>query len=1304
MGLGHSSHQPSKRDGELVPHRQNFKLSGLPLLPYERQLIDFLEISEAEYRQYRADLINSGKPRPAEYGLVPDVQAGPATPFLVQIAIGLVLTGIGILLAPKPQAPKRDEREQLKLADQTGQSRFNSIGGFNASQQIAELGATIPIPFGRYEEFTRDGHTYSTGGLMASPQLVWSRMFSYGTHQGFKGLYVIGECLNDTAVFIAGKDDPTKPDEAGIQIGTLPLDALPDQQQAVYWNTNYQDARVKSQDLIYGTRATPAAGDPQTNDDIFNCPVLAEPEAPGFCMTYSPGGDTSFGFHSPISNGMGFMMNFRIIPMPSLPGDDDPGDRIKMERRKIAGKAGDTLGEGMGTTGRGYSSQMGIISLNGWEPSDRETLVDVNVGDEIRFWIRKECINQDNVDLNEGDGSLKANDVNNAINSRRAAADDALQIGETFMIGRTIWQVINRTQAVWRPDTVNDEGNGSLGGGQEVYATLKMIETTTGEGATKIGLPGKRAIETFVTWEGGDLDETLWNGPSFWALGNASLAVIRNVRPAEVTEFGIKSQVWNQANGLCNFSNLPTAEELAEYESDGNTLTSGAMSLYYKRTSCFTLWIRPVSETATNYPWKPIGEQYCVTGSQPVDQYNFIRVTDLSGQRDSTGRISARQMEFRFIPKNSAELSFLANSGEVFIRLNAKTGAVRQKTYTTDYGDFMVHCVGDEVVWDDADPERSILYNDEYWTSGRKGSSVEETRPSEARTVEVLGDSPIGRLGSYCAFLNGNKNPDDYQNQTITADHTIDKGDKSITCRFYLTTTFIGSDSEYYEVFDREWYFYISRIEVLSVDGDWGDDEQFEDLASDSNHYSDIVNQIYFDDEQFEYGFRFAISAVVTEIVNRPESAARRFGGKTQINTYSLYDEVNCSASSGPEHAIVYVNETVTPVNVPIYAFTSMGLAVRSSNQLNSIEQVRVWIGDGVRVKRWEDGTFGPSNLFSDLVYYLLTDKIAGLGTWNSNGVWTNTSTFEATSKFLKANGIKFDGTVEQKVNLRSYLTQLAPLNLCNFVIANGQFSIIPALPFDPNSYQISADALEIKAVFSSGNIVEGSYKLEYLDRAERENIKAVMVYRNGKKNKLPQSDAILVRWKDVTSDRAPQTVFDMTNFCTDKEQAKLVGRYMLSLKRRIDHAINFQTLPLGLSLAPGDYIRVITEDAPNSDFSIGAVSPQNGQILSVMELADGSHEVTAYVPGSDAVRLITMEVLNGRVTDPALYGTLFTTLTLTEHQNTYIVEQLELGEDGMVNVTASFFPTDEQGRSLLALDALDEPLADGSSRFMYVD
>ena len=1313
MGLGHSPHQPSKRVGELVPHRQNFELSGIPLLPYERQLAAFLGLTEAEYRQYRDELINSGKPRPAEYALIPDIRNEPisTTTILVNLAIGLALTAVSYLLMPKPRAPgkgRESETESIKLSDQTGRSRFNSVAGFDGVQQIAELGATIPIQFGRYEEHTRDGSTYFTGGFMASPQLVWSRMFSYGSHQGIKALYTIGECLNDPAVSIAGQDDPTRPDEAGIQIGTLPIDALPDQQQAVYWNTNYQDARVTAKDLIYGTRATPSAGDPQENDDIFNCPLLSGDNLPGFCMAYTPGGDTTFGFHSPISNGMGFMMNFRIIPLPAKekPTKDgeepeftnsgsDPDNRIKMERRKIAGSDGDDRDEGMGTTGRGYSSQMGAYSLNGNVYENRTELVDVKIGDVIQFKIRANCFNNSNIRITDADGKVNANDVNNAINARRAAADDALQVGEVFMIGRTLWQVTDRTKEVWLPQEVSDDGNGSAQDGTEVNVTLKMIESTTVEGVTKIGMPGKKAIEEFVLWEGGGIPEDKWNGPSFWALGRASLAVVRNVRPAEVTEFGIRSRVWNQASGLCNFSDLPTPNELAEYEWEGNQLTSGTMSLYYKRTSCFTIWIRPVSDTGVNYPWKPIGEQFCVSGNQPVDQFNFISIKDLSGPR---------QMEFRFIPKNSAELSYLANSGEAFMRLDAKKGDYRSRTYQTDYGSFVISFVGeDNVIWDNGDARKGILYNEEYWSSGRKSSSFEVRRPSAASEYERKGNAEYGISSSYSAFLLGNRNPDDYRDQTRDAIRTIDKGSsKSITCKFKYRSVELGRDSDYYRNFNRRYYWLLESIEVTSVSGSWGSDETFEDLTDESNYYSDRVDGL---GNGGNYGYVFQVSATITEIVNRPEQAARRFGGKTQINAYNLYDEVTTSASSGPEHAVVYVNETVTPANVPGYQFTSMGLALRSSNQINSIEQVRVWIGDGVRVKRWASNDYGPSNLFSDLVYYLLTDDIAGLGTWNSKSVWAKADTFESASKFLQANNIRFDGSIEEKVNLRSYLTEMAPLNLCNFVIANGQFAVVPALPYDPNTYEIKSDALAIKQVFSEGNIVDGSYSIEYLDRSERENFKAVMMYRSGQKNKTPQTDAILVRWNDIDTARVPQTVFDLSNFCTDKEQAKMIGRYMLSVRRRIDHAVTFQTSPLGLSLAPGDYIRVITTDAPGSSYTIGAISPDDGRILSATEVADGTHEVTAYVPGSDAVRLITLEVLNNCATDPALFGTLFTTLVPRENQNTYLVEQLELDENGLVNVTASHFPTgDEVYRSIIAQDVLDEPLPDGSARFVYVD
>ena len=45
-------------------------------------------------------------------------------------------------------------------------------------------------------------------------------------------------------------------------------------------------------------------------------------------------------------------------------------------------------------------------------------------------------------------------------------------------------------------------------------------------------------------------------GPGYFPLMRVNFGVVRNTRPCETTEFGIKSQVWNRASGLCNFASF----------------------------------------------------------------------------------------------------------------------------------------------------------------------------------------------------------------------------------------------------------------------------------------------------------------------------------------------------------------------------------------------------------------------------------------------------------------------------------------------------------------------------------------------------------------------------------------------------------------------------------------------------------------------------------------------------------------------------------------------------------------------------
>jgi hypothetical protein len=135
-------------------------------------------------------------------------------------------------------------------------------------------------------------------------------------------------------------------------------------------------------------------------------------------------------------------------------------------------------------------------------------------------------------------------------------------------------------------------------------------------------------------------------GAGFYPLLRVAFGVVRNSRECEVTEIGLRSQVWNRANGLCNFQALPSVDAFREAEINGVGINSGAMTLYLKRTSVWTVWLRP-SGTDSNgqeFKWQPLGEQFCVTGETPQNQFNFIRITHPQRNR----------YEFKMVPKSQA--------------------------------------------------------------------------------------------------------------------------------------------------------------------------------------------------------------------------------------------------------------------------------------------------------------------------------------------------------------------------------------------------------------------------------------------------------------------------------------------------------------------------------------------------------------------------------------------------------------------------------------------------------------------------
>jgi hypothetical protein len=1169
---------------------------------------------------------------------------------LITLAIGVALTAVGALLAPKPKQLdlqlQQDDRESssLQLDSAQGRTRFNQTAGFGGSAPLTSYNTRVPIPFGRWQRQDAIGGDHLSGGMLITPSLVWSRMYSYGTHQGFKGLYVVGE------------HGLTAPELEGIYIGNNALDAVHQRNFAVYWSSREGSNRIQgSRDLVAGTRGRKWSGDPGTYEEVYTCPTNQGIESKGHSAAFLPSNTYEFGAYAPIMNGTQIRVNWRIIPWShsDRPELDAARDRSARERMKIAGIDQSGLGEGMGGVGRGYSCRMGLYRHNSVE-YEEPTEVFLSPGDRLTFKISPDNF----TDLED----VKLTDMTQRVDAMRAAADDALQIGEMFMIGRAMCQVIGRTDKTWVP---ND--------GTYFY-DLEVLDLTEGE--PRIRLAGHKTINTEINSEGRDPEP--WNvGPSNFPLLRVSIATIRNTRSVESTEFGIRSRVYQQLNGVCNFPTLPTPSQLQGYDDSRVQLSNGTQQRYIKRASVFTILLRKAGpdSSGNSYPWVRLDEQFVVVNNNPTDVYNYIRLRRIDGPT---------QMEYRFIPKTGADCVW--NSVENVSRwwlLDA--GAFEETTageYTNRYGTFRVSLKGTEY------PVGDFFWrNEEFNTDGEPATPDRyEEQVSFVEEVEPLPTYVTsGRHQNYRVHFFGSPGFEENLDKTRTTDYDVNANGKTIRLRLTATSVPAPEDAavKFEGPFGTYWIWdYYWGISVVSSSQGWTLGEQFDHMATP------------------EAGYRIRISGFTSVFIPGDDRESERwFETRSQVADVSHYEEVTKSNESSPEHTIVYVNEMTEELpQAPEFTdLTTMGLVLRSSNNFKTINEVSAWIPNGVPTRRFAEGdTVGPSNKFSDLLYFLLTDKESGLGSVIDPRM-IDESGFRRTALFCEKNRLFFNGAVSDAINIRSWMSSTGPLCLSNFVVKNGKFSIEPALPTDTEG-NIIRGALQAEAMFSAGNIIEGSFGIESLERQERMQMRAAMTWRNSsERNRLPVNESFLVKWADEsTTQPINEEAFDMSSFCTTKDHAFMAARYVMSLRRRVSHMIRFKTTPDQAKIGPGSLIRIATESSPYSVYNNGVVL-STGRVEALTHLDDGTYQVILYRTGADLTEEASMTIESGVVTDPSLIGSLFAVQQLSVNSGFYQVEEVGLDEDGLVEISASHHPTNSDGSSLIVADVMDE------SRFTIV-
>ena len=173
--------------------------------------------------------------------------------------------------------------------------------------------------------------------------------------------------------------------------------------------------------------------------------------------------------------------------------------------------------------------------------------------------------------------------------------------------------------------------------------------------------------------------------------------------------------------------------------------------------------------------------------------------------------------------------------------------------------------------------------------------------------------------------------------------------------------------------------------------------------------------------------------------------------------------------------------------------------------------------------------------------------------------------------------------------------------------------------------------------------------------------------------NGFPETKSLIIREKDpYGSETDPIESFDLSGFCTSKQQALYFAYFALRSRRLIDHGITFKTAPQYVQgLAPGDYFRLVSEATHTSRFSNGA-KLDDGTIVSKEDMT-GSESVYYWEPGTVGVQSSTLS--------QAPNGVLFTVKNTTTENKVYKCETISYGEDGLLEVSGSFVPTETNGQ-----------------------
>jgi hypothetical protein len=1226
------------------------------LLPYERALIDALQISEEEYWQFYLARLNY---RDEKQGTILDVRMGTGAEWALAAAIisivGTVAQVAATLLAPKPEVPGD------KMGRQSRNPFFAPRYGFNSLQEVARYGEPVNLIYTNADE------NKLAGGLRVNTSLVWSAVHSFGTSQYMQMLTVIG--AGPIQSFDYGR----------TAFGQTPLRDLASQRYFLYANEDQSRLFFKDRKLPTDVRAEDDPVYTTGNADLCTVITNGQNRTQGYSQAFSPTTSSSLGLYD-------------VVPLRVQVEDRDDEGNLKQDSLGI--NVPQSVLNGFPVQGRG------IYWPNTWPTTGVRPALPKG---SLLFVVFSEDDNKPTDQVERAAIDLRSAYINTfdpASTYKIGAAKfklraDNIQNGSdiegTFVFECVESGVLCEEDYGTRRYQENEQDLRRQK--REAENTISTLNTEKSAAfAERFKGPGADKIAAFDA-ELEEIDNAIESATAILK-GNLTGSELLNVIKEEGVFKGIRLAIDQLENDIKSANDKIDAAE--------NTIGTIRDTPAGSRTNAQKRQLQDAKEEkakqiAVKRAKKgELKDQYSRLTTRAIEQglYDGAKNTDLreerkklkARRRNLTKRRAevASNVERDSSAENAAQSAWTASYNAAVANLNNIVAQLKDEDSWNDY--FNTKCIAkiDEIRYECITKCEVVNFAFKAKVfqriQGRMNKYAEEDQQGHK-------DSDNGIRNRTSMFWLWYKDPFDPTSQYSLVPYVFAiRNGKELDS--YVGLRFIAPSK-------AKWQFKLEPIVDLAAElrtHNDGNDMPMIYLRTAGTKGSIAGKQITFGN-----GFSFVYKGrdPVNTIRRRPPlNRTPKFVDEWGLFSLRSDTQISFSFESGAEIALVAVTEQQKQALTPsIYdGMAMLGLNIYSGQGVRDLRSLSAWVNKGKKVRKFLDteGNYGDAvestSYAPEIFLDTILDKENGIAAYaNENGI--DKKQLSISQRFCEENELFMDGVIADPTSWREFWAQTAPFSLLEFARIGGKETLIPAVPYDP-LYRISR-AIQISALFNQGNILEDSYKEEFLDYGDNtQDLIATIVYRNtADDNVFPQNTSLQIMRADAIEADSIRQTFDLSTFVSSREQAIKYGKLLCQQRRFSRRAIEFKTFPTESPVAPGSYIYVQLGRDQWDDIRSGVIEEGGKLNIPLVEDAiNGSYTILLYNGQDSPTKLSSVSIVDNQSSALINYeGWLFVLGIPSEVKRVFRVTDVSMEEEGEITISAIEHPCEEVGGATLS-------------------